>query len=88
MAIKKGAVTNNLFPEVQYNEKDLLFIIALMGWMPTAIDLSTWNSLWTLERIKQTNYSPTMKETLFDFGLSTIKIRLSILLGKAVLYSL
>lgn len=47
----------------------LLFIIALMGWMPTAVDLSAWNSLWTLERIKQTRYRPSMKETLADFNL-------------------
>ena len=53
-------------------KKDIGFLIALMGWMPTAIDLSTWNSLWTLERIKQTKYTPTMKETLFDFNLGYI----------------
>jgi Mn2+/Fe2+ NRAMP family transporter len=45
-----------------------LFLIALMGWMPTAVDLSTWNSLWTVERIKETGYHPKMKETLFDFN--------------------
>ena len=39
-----------------------------MGWMPTAIDLSAWNSLWTIERIKQTGYKPSLKETLFDFN--------------------
>lgn len=45
-----------------------LFLIALMGWMPTAVDLSTWNSLWTVERINETGYHPKMKETLFDFN--------------------
>ena len=40
-----------------------------MGWMPTAADLSSWNSLWTLERMKQTNYKPQLKETLFEFRL-------------------
>lgn len=45
------------------------FLIALMGWMPTAVDLSTWNSLWTIERIKQTKYRPSLKETLFEFNL-------------------
>ncbi len=47
----------------------IAFIIALMGWMPTAVDLSTWNSLWTLERINQTGYKPSLKETLFEFNL-------------------
>lgn len=45
------------------------FLIALMGWMPTAVDLSTWNSLWTLERIKESRYRPSLKETLLDFRL-------------------
>lgn len=48
------------------------FTIALMGWMPTALDLSAWNSLWTVERIKQTGYHPTLKETLFDFNFGYI----------------
>lgn len=48
------------------------FLIPLMGWMPTALDLSTWNSLWTVERIKQTGYHPSLKETKFDFNLGYI----------------
>jgi len=46
------------------------FLLALMGWMPTAVDLSSWNSLWTLERMKQTNYKPKLQETLFEFRLA------------------
>ena len=46
----------------------LPFLIALMGWMPTAVDLSAWNSLWTVEKIKQTGYHPTLKETLSEFN--------------------
>ena len=48
------------------------FMIALMGWMPTAVDLSTWNSLWTIERIKETGYKPSLKETLLDFNFGYI----------------
>ena len=47
----------------------LAFLIALMGWMPTAVDLSTWNSIWTLERIKQTNYHPPLRDTLREFNV-------------------
>lgn len=50
----------------------IAFLIPLMGWMPTAVDLSAWNSLWTVERIKQTGYHPKLKETLFDFNLGYI----------------
>jgi Mn2+/Fe2+ NRAMP family transporter len=49
--------------------ESLPFIIALMGWMPTAVDLSTWNSLWTIERIKQSGYKPAVKETVFEFNV-------------------
>ena len=45
------------------------FIIGLMGWMPMGVDMSAWTSLWTQERIKQTGYYPTMKETLLDFKI-------------------
>lgn len=48
----------------------IFFLLALMGWMPTAVDLSSWNSLWTLERMKQTNYKPKLKETLLEFRLA------------------
>ncbi len=54
-------------PEV-WDDAGILFLIALMGWMPTAVDLSSWNSLWTIERIKQTGYKPSLKQTLFDFN--------------------
>lgn len=45
------------------------FMIALVGWMPSAIDISVWHSLWTLERSRQTGYRPRLSEVLFDFRL-------------------
>lgn len=54
---------------LEFDKTNIFFIIALMGWMPTAVDLSTWNSIWTLERIKQTDYLPTLKETLKEFNI-------------------
>ncbi|SEJ68018.1 Mn2+ and Fe2+ transporters of the NRAMP family [Cyclobacterium xiamenense] len=68
----------------------LPFIIALMGWMPSAIDSSTWNSLWTTERIKHSGYRPTVKETVFEFNLGYwVSAALSIcfvVLGAFLLY--
>ena len=72
LVLVKGPVSKTLFPIIEYNKNDILFIIALMGWMPTAVDLSSWNSLWTLERIKQTNYKPTLKQTVFEFNMGYI----------------
>lgn len=57
-------------PKELWNLSGIFFLLALMGWMPTPVDISSWNSLWTLERMKQTNYKPKLKETLFEFRLS------------------
>lgn len=64
--------TETLMPTMDWDAKDVGFLIALLGWMPTAVDLSVWNSLWTLERIKQTGFKPSLKETLFEFRLGYI----------------
>lgn len=45
------------------------FLIALVGWMPSAIDISVWHSLWTLERSRQTGRRPRLSAALFDFNL-------------------
>jgi len=72
------------------DDAGILFVIALMGWMPTALDLSTWNSLWTVARIKQTGYHPKLKETLFDFNFGYITSALLsicfVTLGAMLLY--
>lgn len=72
------------------NGAGFVFLIALMGWMPNAIDLSSWHSLWTLERIKETGYKPRLKETLqeFNFGylVSTLLAPLFLLLGAYMLF--
>ncbi len=57
-------------PKELWTASGIFFLLALMGWMPTAIDTSSWNSLWTLERMRQTNYRPKLKETLFEFRLT------------------
>ena len=72
LVLIKGSYSKNLFPEINYVKSDILFIIALMGWMPTAVDLSSWNSLWTLERMKLSKYKPKLSETIFEFNLGYI----------------
>ena len=66
------APTINFVPKDITSTAGLMFIVALMGWMPSGVDMSTWNSLWTEARIKQTGYHPTMKQTLFDFNLGYV----------------
>lgn len=56
-------------PEI-WTQTGIFFLIALMGWMPMPVDISSWHSLWTLARIKQTNFKPKLRETLLDFNLA------------------
>lgn len=66
-AVYQGPQTQaSLFPPLQ--DAGWLFLIPLMGWMPTAVDLSTWNSMWTVEKTKQSGYRPTVKQTIREFS--------------------
>lgn len=57
-----------LAPDV-WTVSGVAFLIALMGWMPIPIDASVWHSIWTLERSKQTHYTPKLREALVDFNI-------------------
>lgn len=61
----------NLTPSI-WNVAGISFLIALMGWMPIPIDAAAWHSLWTLERVKQTKYTPKLRESLIDFNIGYI----------------
>src|SRR5690606_20541017 len=50
------------------DKSHILFLIALMGWMPAPLDLSVWHSLWTLEKKKE-NPEIDLKSTLLDFNI-------------------
>ncbi len=50
----------------------VFFLLALMGWMPAPLEISSWNSLWTLERIRQSRYKPKLKETIFEFKFAYV----------------
>jgi len=58
----------NFVPLELYSISGIMFAIALMGWMPTAVDISTWTSLWSEAKTKATGYRPTLKESLADFN--------------------
>lgn len=46
-----------------YNQTDVLFLIALVGWMPAPLDIAIWHSEWTLAEQKELN----VKKSMFDF---------------------
>ncbi|PRP65687.1 NRAMP family divalent metal transporter [Nonlabens agnitus] len=68
--IKGPAIPSSDFvaPEL-WSLTTIPFAIALMGWMPTAVDLSAWNSLWTLEKQKSSGYKSTVKQATGEFAL-------------------
>ena len=64
-----------------------IFVIALMGWMPSGLDLSTWNSFWTLERIRTSGYRPSLSIGSTGTAISAILAIGFLVLGALVLYN-
>jgi Mn2+/Fe2+ NRAMP family transporter len=51
----------------EFAMRDWLFVAALIGWMPSAIDVSVWQSLWTVAKAKDTGHRPSLRESMVDF---------------------
>lgn len=70
--------------------RSVAFLVALVGWMPSAFDISIWHSLWTLARREQTGHAPRVREAVLDFDigyLGTVLLALCfVLLGAGVMY--
>ncbi|WP_370476913.1 Nramp family divalent metal transporter [Tamlana flava] len=71
------------------NTLEISFLIAFMGWMPAPLDIAVWQSLWSIEKNKETQQYNT-KSALFDFNvgyLGTIFLGVGfVLLGTLVMY--
>ncbi len=57
--------------DLLFENKSFIFIIALMGWMPSALDLSSWNSIWTVEKMKL-DKGLSFNNHIWDFNLGYI----------------
>ena len=53
------------------NGLEIAFLIAFMGWMPAPLDITVWQSLWSIEKNNNTK-SYTTKSALFDFNVGYI----------------
>jgi Mn2+/Fe2+ NRAMP family transporter len=51
---------------------DIFFLIAFIGWMPAPIDISVWQSLWTLAKKESSKRRITWKESRLDFNIGYI----------------
>lgn len=48
------------------------FILALVGWMPSAFDISVWSSLWTLAKDRSAGRRVTLAHALLDFRVGYV----------------
>lgn len=66
------------------------FLLALIGWMPSPVDVAVWSSLWTLEKDKTTGSRTTVANAKRDFAIGYVGTGFLALafvsLGAAVLY--
>jgi Mn2+/Fe2+ NRAMP family transporter len=74
LVLQKGPVPNASTyqrPGI-FNEVGILFLIGLVGWMPTAVEASGWVSLWGMENLKTMKNKPSLKLALQEFNVGYI----------------
>ncbi len=68
----------------------LAFILALAGWMPSAIDISVWSSVWTLAKNHDSGSRASVAHALLDFRIGYVATGILafafLLLGAGVMY--
>ena len=72
------------------NSIEIAFLIAFMGWMPAPLDIAVLQSLWSVEKQKETK-KYTTKSALFDFNVGyfgTIILGIGfLLLGTLIMFN-
>ena len=66
VALTKNSNSFN-FSQVFPYKTSIIFLAALIGWMPAPLDISVWQSLWVLEKEKSNSIS--FDEGIFDFNV-------------------
>jgi Mn2+/Fe2+ NRAMP family transporter len=61
-----------LWPRMGQGGVGLAFILALAGWMPSAIDISVWNSLWTLAKDRDSGRRASVSVATLDFNVGYV----------------
>ena len=66
------------------------FILALAGWMPSALDTSAWSSVWTLAKDRESGGRTSVAHALLDFRIGYISTGILafafLTLGAGVMY--
>lgn len=70
LVLLKGPVDHvaNFKPSPIFNEVGILFLIGLIGWMPTSVEASSWISLWSIEKWKSQE-KLSLKDSLQEFNI-------------------
>lgn len=67
------------------------FLLALAGWMPSALDIAVWNSLWTLAKDRAEGQRASVKTALLDFNIGYVGTGILafafLLLGATVMFN-
>jgi Mn2+/Fe2+ NRAMP family transporter len=95
IAVSMALIKNNqAFTFTQVFPKgaiEITFLIAFLGWMPAPLDISIWQSIWSLEKERATLKKTTTKQAIFDFNvgyLGTIFLAVCfVILGALVMYN-
>ncbi|MEM8510523.1 MAG: divalent metal cation transporter [Bacteroidota bacterium] len=71
LVLFKGQVMQkpDFTPPKFFNASGVLFLISLIGWMPTAVEASGWVSLWSVEKIKNSRITAPLDTALREFNL-------------------
>ena len=74
-----------------YQLATVMFIAALVGWMPTPLDVSVWQSQWAVAKMRDSKYRPSLRESRIDFNVGYVMTLLLalcfVILGTAVMHN-
>jgi len=71
-AIKNNITSPNFTQILPRTGTEIAFLIAFLGWMPAPLDVSIWQSLWTLEKKKASHAKFNTKQAIFDFNIGYV----------------
>jgi Mn2+/Fe2+ NRAMP family transporter len=92
LVIQKGVSppVSTFSAPVLSDQAGILFLITLVGWMPTAVEASSWLSLWTAEKYRIHEERPAFRAALqeFKFGyfITAVLAVCFLWIGYATLY--
>ena len=82
-------ISSDFLPPEIFSYIGITFVIALIGWMPSPIDLSAWSSIWIMEK-RANNSKFDIKDNSSDFNFSylitTVLAVIFLILGANVFY--